>query len=112
MMTRVIERERSAGAVDEMQSFAERGIDAAALGGLLGRARWLAALTPGERDVLTLLAGRRSDAQIAETLALAPLVVESSLDSLYRKLGVRTRDALAAYARYQGLGAGSQATGV
>lgn len=91
-----------------MQSFGERGIDAAALGGLLGRGRahWLAALTPGEREVLTLLAGRRSDAQIAEALALAPLAVESSLFSLYRKLGVRTRDALGAFARYHGLGAG------
>jgi len=50
---------------------------------------WLTALTRDERDILTLLARRLSNLQIAETLSLAPPAVEQALAALYRKLAVR-----------------------
>jgi DNA-binding CsgD family transcriptional regulator len=58
------------------------------------------ALTPRERDVLTLLCQRLTDPQIAERLFLSPRTVESHVSSVLGKLGVSNRrDAAAAAAR-------------
>jgi DNA-binding CsgD family transcriptional regulator/tetratricopeptide (TPR) repeat protein len=49
------------------------------------------ALSPRERDVLTLLCQRLTDPQIAERLFLSPRTVESHVASLLRKLDVTNR---------------------
>ncbi len=48
----------------------------------------LAALTPRERDVLTLMAEGRSNAGIAAGLAVSPGVVEKHVASIFGKLGL------------------------
>lgn len=66
--------------------------------------RWCATLAPVERELLTLLAGGCREVQIAEALALSLQSVEQHIVRLARGLGLRDRRALAAYARYAGLG--------
>jgi DNA-binding CsgD family transcriptional regulator len=61
---------------------------------------WLAAgVTAREADVLRLVADGLSNKEIAAQLHLSPRTVEKHVESLLRKLGVRTRIALAAAAR-------------
>jgi DNA-binding NarL/FixJ family response regulator len=52
-------------------------------------------LTPQELQIATLLAGGLTTRAAAAKLFLSPKTVEHHLRSAYRKLGVRSRDALA-----------------
>jgi LuxR family transcriptional regulator, maltose regulon positive regulatory protein len=60
-------------------------------------------LTNREIDVLTLLAERLTDKEIAERLVLSPVTVKKHTQRIYRKLGVDNRRAAAAQARHLGL---------
>ena len=59
--------------------------------------------TNREIDVLTLLAQRLGDKEIAAQLVLSPLTVKKHTQRLYRKLGVANRRAAVAEARRLGL---------
>jgi DNA-binding NarL/FixJ family response regulator len=52
----------------------------------------LAALTPREREVLSLIAQGRSNAAIAGTLFISPKVVEKHVASIFGKLGLAPSD--------------------
>jgi DNA-binding CsgD family transcriptional regulator len=52
-------------------------------------------LTPREREVARLVARGLRDAEVADALALSPHTVKQHVKSVYRKLGVRSRVALA-----------------
>ncbi len=56
------------------------------------RADTLAALTPREREVLSLVAQGRSNAAIAATLFISPKVVEKHIASIFDKLGLTPDD--------------------
>ena len=62
----------------------------------------LAALTPREREVLGLVAEGLRDREIAARLSLSEGTVQVHVKNLLRKLGVRSRNAAAAYARRSG----------
>jgi LuxR family maltose regulon positive regulatory protein len=49
-------------------------------------------LTKRELDVLRLLIGELSNRQIAQSLYVAPSTVRTQLKSIYRKLGVHSRE--------------------
>jgi DNA-binding NarL/FixJ family response regulator len=53
----------------------------------------VAALTPRERDVLTLMAEGRSNAGIAEALVVTPGVVEKHVANIFAKLGLPQTEA-------------------
>jgi len=55
------------------------------------------ALTIREREILALLAGGRSNRQIARALVIAPRTVEKHLQNVFRKLGVHSRTEAAAW---------------
>jgi DNA-binding NarL/FixJ family response regulator len=57
-----------------------------------------------EVEVLRLVAGGLTDAQVAERLVLSVRTVHSHVRSIYRKLGVSSRTAATGYALRQGLG--------
>jgi DNA-binding CsgD family transcriptional regulator len=52
-------------------------------------------LTPSERRVAELVAGGRSNPEVAQTLFVSRTTVETHLRSVFRKLGVASRDELA-----------------
>ncbi|MFN8149777.1 MAG: helix-turn-helix transcriptional regulator [Solirubrobacterales bacterium] len=54
------------------------------------------ALSPREREIATLVAAGRRNAEIAEALFLSPRTVEGHLNRTFRKLGVSSRTELAA----------------
>ena len=56
------------------------------------RADSLAALTPREREVLSLMAQGRSNTAIAEALFISPGVVEKHVASIFAKLGLAPSD--------------------
>ena len=56
-------------------------------------------LTERELDVLRLLGGELSTRQMAESLYVAPSTVRTQIKSIYRKLGVSSRDAAVEEAR-------------
>jgi DNA-binding CsgD family transcriptional regulator len=58
-----------------------------------------AALTPREREVMSLLADGCSNGEIASALWIAPTTVRKHLENIYAKLGVRTRTAAVARIR-------------
>ena len=60
-------------------------------------------LTNRQIDVLTLLAERLTDKEIAERLVLSPVTVKKHIQRIYRKLGVDNRRAAVAQARRLGL---------
>jgi DNA-binding CsgD family transcriptional regulator len=66
---------------------------------LLEEQRHLPGLTPREREILDLVAGGRTNAEIAAALWLAPGTVRRHLENVFRKLGVHTRTAAAALLR-------------
>ena len=59
-------------------------------------------LTAQERRVAELAAEGAANREIAQTLVVTPKTVEAHLSSTYRKLGVRSRHALAAALRSDG----------
>jgi len=60
-------------------------------------------ITERESDVLDLLAGDLSTPQMAHSLFVAPSTVRTQIKSIYRKLGVSSRDEAVAEARARGL---------
>jgi DNA-binding NarL/FixJ family response regulator len=66
-----------------------------AAGGQPLAADGLESLTPQERSVAEAVASGRSNREVAEALFLSPRTVEYHLSSVYRKLGVHGRSALA-----------------
>ena len=64
-----------------------------------------AQLTPRERDVLELIAGGASNAQIATALALSEKTVRNVTTSVYAKIGVRSRAQAVARALHAGFAA-------
>jgi DNA-binding CsgD family transcriptional regulator/pimeloyl-ACP methyl ester carboxylesterase len=60
-------------------------------------------LTPRETEVLRLLAGGESNAQIARRLGLSTHTIERHVANLYRKIGARGRADATAYAVRSGL---------
>jgi DNA-binding CsgD family transcriptional regulator len=50
-------------------------------------------ITPREREVLSWLAGGKTDREIAEILGMSPRTVQKHLQHIYEKLGVETRTA-------------------
>ena len=62
-----------------------------------------AGLTTREVDVLRLLAEGRSDPEIAATLYLSPRTVQWHVANIFRKVGLRSRTAVAAHAARNGL---------
>jgi DNA-binding CsgD family transcriptional regulator len=54
------------------------------------------ALTAREREVLSLVARGKTNAEVAEVLWLAPSTVRKHLENVYAKLGVKTRTAAVA----------------
>ena len=62
-----------------------------------------AALSPREREVLTLIAEGLSAPDVAAALHLSPSTIKTHLQSLYEKLGVSDRAAAVATAMRQGL---------
>lgn len=67
------------------------------------RTRYPAGLTQREVDVLRLVAGGLTDAEVADQLYLSPRTVSSYLSSVFNKLGVNSRTAAAAFAIREGL---------
>jgi predicted ATPase/DNA-binding CsgD family transcriptional regulator len=57
-----------------------------------------AGLTSREVEVLRLVAGGLTNAQVAQELVISPRTVDTHLVSIYSKLGVKTRSAAARYA--------------
>lgn len=55
-------------------------------------------LTPRQREILQLLADRRSNKEIARLLAVSPFTVRNHLSVLYRLFGVQSRRSLLASA--------------
>ena len=66
-----------------------------AAGGQPQASEGLEVLTPQERSVAEAAASGRSNREVAESLFLSPRTVEYHLSSVYRKLGVHGRSALA-----------------
>ena len=54
-------------------------------------------LTPREREILDLVAEGRTNMEIAERLCVSPGTVRRHLENVFRKLGVHTRTAAAAF---------------
>lgn len=76
---------------DAVRRVRERGtvLDPLVVQGLLSaRPDPLAALTPRERDVLTLMAEGRSNASIAERLFIGIGAVEKNISAIFSKLGL------------------------
>ena len=61
-------------------------------------------LTPREREILDLLAAGRSNAQIAQTLFLAPKTVRNTTSNIFAKLQVADRAEAIVRARDSGMG--------
>jgi DNA-binding CsgD family transcriptional regulator len=55
----------------------------------------LGQLTPQELQIAILLSGGRTTREAAAALFLSPKTIEYHLRSVYRKLGINSRDALA-----------------
>jgi DNA-binding NarL/FixJ family response regulator len=60
-------------------------------------------LTKREREVLSLLAEGKSQAQIARVLAISPKTVGTHIEHILSKLGVRSRSQAVALAYREGL---------
>jgi len=81
--------------LDALRTVADGGtvLDPAVVRGLMDRRRDpLAALTPREREVLTLMAEGRSNASIAEALVVTVGAVEKHTQRIFAKLGLSPDD--------------------
>jgi DNA-binding CsgD family transcriptional regulator len=78
--------------LDDRSLTAQRSGDAV----LLGETRPLLGLTSREREILSWVARGKKNAEIAQTLWIAPSTVRKHLENVYAKLGVRTRTEAAA----------------
>jgi len=90
---------RRAGRAEEAAGLAERawhrsGVVALDRAGLFARLRADAGLSPREREILALAAGRRTTAEIAGALTMSPRTVETHLHNISRKAGVHGRGML------------------
>jgi DNA-binding CsgD family transcriptional regulator len=96
-------RERRRGTTDELLRVAagDRSlvVDVADDALLLEEQLWVPRLTPREREILGLVAEGRTNAEIAERLCVSPGTVRRHLENIFRKLGVHTRTAAAAFVR-------------
>jgi DNA-binding NarL/FixJ family response regulator len=61
-------------------------------------------LTAREREVLALMVSGEGNAAIAQILVVSPKTVRNHVTSIFRKLGVTSRDEAIMYAREAGLG--------
>jgi HD-GYP domain-containing protein (c-di-GMP phosphodiesterase class II) len=96
-----LEAEVAAGRLDGRATAA---VLAAAGQPLPSRVRtWPADLTDREVDVLRLLAGGRSNKQVARVLGISPKTVGRHVEHIYSKTGVRTRAAAVLFAMGHGL---------
>jgi DNA-binding CsgD family transcriptional regulator len=75
------------------QLWAERAREE--LGRIGGRRAVAGELTPSERRITELVAGGKTNKEVAAVLFVADRTVESALTQIYRKLGVRSRTELA-----------------
>ncbi|WP_439569206.1 LuxR C-terminal-related transcriptional regulator [Sphingopyxis sp.] len=60
-------------------------------------------LTPRQVEVLTMVAARKSNKEIARAMSLSHFTVRNRISSLFRTMGARTRGELAEKARHAGL---------
>jgi DNA-binding NarL/FixJ family response regulator len=67
------------------------------------QAERLSGLTPREIEVLRLIAGGRTAKEAARELDIAPKTADNHIQSLYSKIGVKTRAAAALFALERGL---------
>ena len=70
---------------------------------IVSPATGLGALTDRERDVLILVAGGRSNQQIADELVISERTARTHVSNLLRKLGLTSRTQAALFAVHQGL---------
>ncbi|RFU22176.1 helix-turn-helix transcriptional regulator [Geodermatophilus marinus] len=77
--------------------------DAAAVAGLRGGPALPGGLTEREAEVLACLATGRTNAEIADALAISRKTVARHLSNVFTKLGVGTRTAAGAWAHRHGL---------
>jgi DNA-binding CsgD family transcriptional regulator len=68
-------------------------------------------VTPREREVLSWLAGGKTDREIAEILGMSPRTVQKHLQHIYEKLGVETRTAAVMRAMEMGARSGGVEAG-
>jgi PAS domain S-box-containing protein len=68
-------------------------------------------LTPREQDILGLLCEGLADKEIADRLGLSGSTVRNGLSAVYKKLGVRRRNAAVAWARERGFSGDRPAKG-
>jgi HD-GYP domain-containing protein (c-di-GMP phosphodiesterase class II) len=105
-----LEPRRAADAVSTMAK--EGRLDAectdavlAAAGMVSGRARgvWPAGLSDREVEVLRLVAGGRSNRDVAAALSISPRTAEHHVQNIYGKIGISTRAGAAMFAMEHGL---------
>jgi len=80
---------------DAMDGAPWRDLAAGELARIGGRQRAEPGLTPTESRIVALVAEGHTNKEIAAALYLSPKTVESNLRTVFRKLGVRSRTALA-----------------
>ena len=87
------------------------GDDAAVVAALRGTPATPGGLTHREAEVLRLLAGGRTNAQIADELVISAKTVARHLSNIFTKLDVGTRTAAAAWAHEHGLAGSNHPSG-
>ena len=88
---------------EELGMFGLRDLAAALLAACEPPAVHMHGLTPRERDILRLLAGGRSNREIADDLELSVHTVTRHIANIYDKLDLRSRSEATAYAFHHGL---------
>jgi len=91
---------------DSLEAVPWRAQTSAELARISGRQPSKPGLTATERRIVALVAEGRTNKEVAAALYLSPKTNEASLRSVFRKLGVRSRTALAAKVLTHGQSAG------